>query len=128
MGQKISLWILVIFFVIAGALHFINPQAYYPLIPNYIPLPKLINFISGGLEVILGGAMLSARFRPHAGWGLIALMLLFIPSHVHFIQQGGCIEDALCFPQWVAWVRLIIIHPLLIAWIWYCKNFQGRAI
>lgn len=128
MVGKISLWILIIFFVTAGVLHFINASAYYPLIPDYLPFPVFINYASGTLEVLLGLSMLPLALRSLAGWGLIILMIIFIPSHVYFIQQGGCVENSLCFPVWVAWVRLIMVHPLLIWWIWTAKKFTGRVI
>jgi len=128
MWGKVSLWILVVFFVMAGLWHFIDAPSYYPLIPYYLPFPKVINFVSGALEVVLGLSMLYLVWRKWAGWALIVLMILFIPSHIHFIQQDGCVEGSLCFPVWVAWVRLILVHPLLIWWIWSSKNYQGHVV
>ncbi|MEL6538098.1 MAG: hypothetical protein AAFQ98_21955 [Bacteroidota bacterium] len=54
--------------------------------------------------------------------GIIAMLLAFIPSHIHFIQLGACVPDGLCTPVWVAWFRLVIIHPCFIFWAYW----QGR--
>ena len=116
--RKISLYLLVIFYVLAGLNHFRAPEFYYPLIPPYLPFPKTINIVSGILEVVLGLAILHKSYRNDAAHALILLLILFIPSHIYFIQIGGCIESGLCIPLWVAWFRLILIHPLLIGWIW----------
>ena len=116
--KKISFYGLVIFFILAGLNHFIDPEFYYPLIPPYFPFPIWINVISGLLEIVLGTALLLSGYRRYAAYGLIILLILFIPSHVYFIQVGGCIDGGLCVPAWIAWVRLIVIHPLLLWWIW----------
>ncbi len=113
---------LAFFMFVAGVNHFIHPLFYYPLIPDYLKHPELINFGAGVLEVIFALMLLSATFRTYAAYGIILLLLLFVPSHIYFIQIGGCIPDGLCTPQWVAWIRLLLIHPLLIYWAWSIRN------
>ncbi len=118
MVQKILVLGLGLFFIIAGLNHFIQPEFYFPLIPPYLPWPSLINYASGFLEIILGLAVLLPSLRKISAWCIIILMILFIPSHVYFIQIGSCIPDGLCVPVWLAWIRLLIIHPLLMLWAW----------
>ena len=45
--KRINLFLLSGFYVFAGANHFINPEFYLGLIPEYLPFPDLINTISG---------------------------------------------------------------------------------
>lgn len=116
--KKVSFNLLWAFFVFAGLNHFLSPDFYYPLIPPYLPFPKVINVLAGILEVMFGLALLWKKVRNDAAYALIVLLILFIPSHVYFIQLGGCVENGLCVPAWVAWLRLIIIHPLLMVWVW----------
>lgn len=116
MGYKAITYILGAFFIIAGSNHFVNPEFYLPLIPPYIPFPSLVNSVSGILEILLGAGLFLPKWRTFSAWGIIVLLWLFIPSHVYFIQIGSCIPDGLCVPPWVGWLRLIIIHPLLIIW------------
>ncbi|MEM9918721.1 MAG: hypothetical protein AAF990_11530, partial [Bacteroidota bacterium] len=59
-----------------------------------------------------------SQSRRWAAFGLIAMLIAFVPSHIHFIQIGSCVEGGLCTPPWVAWLRLLLIHPLLIWWAW----------
>jgi hypothetical protein len=30
----------------------------------------------------------------------------------------------MCFDPWVAWVRLIVIHPMLIYWAFVYRNYS----
>lgn len=105
-----------LFYVFAGVNHFVNPHFYEPLIPDYFPLNRVINYGSGVLEVVLGLGVLTTRFRKASAYAIFVLLILFIPTHIYFIQIGACIKDGLCTPMWVAWVRLVFIHPLLLYW------------
>ncbi len=122
MFKKAMRFVFAIFFVTAGLNHFVNPSFYLPLIPPYLPCPKALNAVSGALEIIFGAGMLLPRYRKMAALGIIVLMILFIPAQVHFIQIGSCVSGSLCTPAWVAWVRLIVIQPLLILWAWQLRT------
>ncbi|MBT8243865.1 MAG: hypothetical protein HKP48_02960 [Winogradskyella sp.] len=114
--------ILIGFYGFAGSYHFINPEFYYPLIPDYLPYAEFINYASGLLEILLAIGVTLPRTRLLAVKGIITLLIFFIPSHVYFITEGGCMSDSLCVPLWIAWVRLIVIHPLLILWAWSIRT------
>lgn len=119
-ARKAGLYLMSGFYLFAGLNHFLNPGFYLPLIPDWLPNPELLNNSSGIAEMLLGAALLYKPSRIPAGWGVIALLAAFIPAHIYFIQMGGCVSDGLCVPGWVAWVRLLLIHPLLIIWAWWC--------
>ncbi len=114
-----SLRLQVTFYGFAGINHFINPDFYLPLIPPYFPYPEVINWMSGVAEILLAAGLAFSLTRKWASYLIIAMLLAFIPSHVYFIQVGGCIPQGLCAPEWVGWFRLIVVHPLLIAWAWW---------
>jgi uncharacterized membrane protein len=122
MKSKISRILLGAFFVFAGANHFIKPDFYYPLIPDYLPYPVFINAASGILEIVLGLGIFFKKYRNSSVIGLLVLLLLFVPSHVYFIQLGSCIPEGLCVPSWIGWMRLLVIHPLLMLWVFSVSN------
>ena len=39
MPRAVALWVLVIFFVVAGTNHFLNPSPYLAMMPPYLPWP-----------------------------------------------------------------------------------------
>lgn len=120
--RHISRVLLSLFFLVGGINHFVNPEFYLPLIPNYIPFHGAVNWLSGLAEVALGMGLFWPKTRRVSALAIIALMVAFIPSHVFFIQIGGCVEEGLCTPMWVAWLRLLVIHPLLILWAWWSRK------
>lgn len=115
-----ALYLMSGFYLFAGFNHFWHPDFYLPLIPEWLPAPSLLNKVSGIAEMVLGAMLLYQPGRVLAGWGIIMLLVAFIPSHIYFIQLGGCVSEGLCVPGWVAWVRLLLIHPLLMGWAWWC--------
>lgn len=114
-------WLLVAFYLFAGINHFWHPDFYLPLIPPYLPAPDLINWASGIIEILLALGVAYAPTRRLAVWGILAMLLAFVPSHWYFIQIGGCVSDGLCVPLWVAWLRLLLIHPFLLLWAWWVR-------
>lgn len=113
-------WLLILFYFVAGLNHFIHPEFYLPLIPPYLPEPELLNLISGVLEVVLAIGVSIPKFRKSSVVLIILMLIAFIPSHIYFIQEGACMnEQSLCTHMWVAWVRLIVIHPIFILWAWF---------
>jgi uncharacterized membrane protein len=115
-------FLLIGFYLFAGANHFINPDFYSGLIPDYIPAHNWINYIAGITEMVLALGVAIKSTRKWAVIALILMLLAFVPSHIYFIQIGACVEDGLCVAPWIAWLRLLLIHPLLILWAWWVKD------
>ncbi|WP_340153484.1 hypothetical protein [uncultured Marivirga sp.] len=116
--MKGSVWLIAGFYLIAGVNHFINPQFYWPLIPPFFENPEEINKISGIAEILLAGGLFFYPSRKTTSFITIIVLLAFVPSHIYFIQIGSCIDNGLCVPEWIGWLRLIVVHPALILWVW----------
>ena len=114
------------FYILAGFNHFINPDFYLPLIPDYLGYPSTINIASGVIEIILGIGVLFEGTRKASSILVIAMLIAFIPAHIYFMQSGNCIEGGLCVSAWISWVRLLIIHPLLMYWAWSVSRITSR--
>lgn len=123
MIRKLGFYALAAFYLLAGINHFIDPDFYYGLIPPWLPWPVTINVLSGVAEIVLAIGLLLPATRKLSAWLIVLMLLAFIPSHVYFIQIGSCVEGGLCTPAVVGWVRLVVIHPLLIWWAWAYRHY-----
>ena len=123
---KVLRFILMGFYLFAGSYHFINPEFYTDLIPDYLPFKSFINYISGLLEIVLAIGVAVPKTRLWAAKGIIILLILFIPSHIDFILKGSCVESAFCVAPWVAWLRLLIVHPILMYWAWMIRKLEAN--
>jgi uncharacterized membrane protein len=113
----LSVQLFAAFYGFAGIMHFVIPSIYITVIPEGLGDPLLLNYAAGVVELAVAGMAVVYKTRKIAGYVTIAMLLAFVISHVYFIQLEGCAGD-LCLPEWVGWLRLIIIHPLLIYWAW----------
>jgi uncharacterized membrane protein len=120
--RYLGLLFLVLFYSLGGINHFRDPGFYLPLIPSYFPFPEAINITAGIAEIGLGIGLGFPSIRKVSAILIVLMLIAFIPSHVYLIQLGGCVDGGLCVPSWIAWVRLIVIHPLLIIWVWSYRN------
>lgn len=122
MFKNISLIIMTVFYLVSGINHFLHPDNYYPLIPPYLPFPQFINIASGVAEIVLSALLIFPATRKFGAYGIVILLILFIPTHIYMIQKGGCMSITMCLPAWVVWLRLFPLQFILIAWArWYAK-------
>ncbi|WP_428328376.1 DoxX family protein [Mucilaginibacter sp.] len=127
--KKISLFILIVGYLVAGANHFYNPGSYYKIIPPYIPFPKVMNVLAGFFEILFALMLIFAKTRALAAWGIILMLIAFVPVHVQMVIDapfllGGTIKIS----PMVAWIRLVVLQPLLILWAWWYTKSEGELM
>ena len=81
--KKLTRYLLVILFVVAGANHFLHTDFYVSIMPPYLPWHLELVYISGVAEMSLGLLLLLRRWSVYAGWGLIALLIAVFPANIH---------------------------------------------
>lgn len=113
----LSVYLFSAFYGFAGIMHFVVPSIYVTVIPEELGDPLLLNYAAGIVELAVAGLAAVYKTRKLAGFTAIGMLVVFIISHLYFIQLEGCAGD-ICLPTWVGWFRLIVIHPLLIYWAW----------
>jgi uncharacterized membrane protein len=116
--KRVLLYLMGLFYVVAGVNHFLNPDFYVAIMPPYLPAHLELVYLSGVAEIALGVAVLIPRYRVLAAWGLIALLIAVFPANLHValhdIPVGGSTEG---LGIW-NWVRLPL-QLVLIAWAWW---------
>ena len=121
--KSFSLYFLIAFYLFAGYNHFSNPRFYTPLIPPYLTQwTNTINIISGFAEIMLAIGMLFPSTRVVASYGIIALLIAFIPAHIYMIQLGHFNLGKFQMTPTIGWIRLLVIQPLLIIWAYWVRN------
>src|SRR4051812_28519950 len=113
--KKLPLIIMVIAYLIAGFNHFYNPSSYRHIIPAYIPYPHTANILAGSFEVLFGLLFIFNKTRTLAAWGIILMLIAFLPVHIDMVIHAPfLLGDSIVVTPFIAWVRLIVLQPLLI--------------
>jgi len=112
--KKISLALLIIGYLLAGINHFRIPAFYIGIIPKYLPFPNILNTLAGVLEIAGGLGLILKSTRKFAAWGIVLMLIAFIPVHIAMFSGHTQIGATHVQPIW-AWVRLFF-QPVLIVW------------
>ena len=131
MGRAVvSRTVCAVFFMGAGVMHFVSPEAYVAIVPPYLPWPRGLVAVSGAAEVAGGLGLLLRPTRRAAGVGLVLLLVAVLPANIQMLAHyrhrgvGG-------FAELLLWLRLPL-QTALIWWVWrvsrgYHGRLQGRV-
>jgi uncharacterized membrane protein len=100
--------------IVAGITHFTKVDTFVQHLPDWVPSREIIVYLTGVIEIILGGALMFAHAqRPAVGRLVAAYLLAVLPANIYVAvsdvdvtgQPGGA----------HAWIRLPL-QALFIAW------------
>jgi len=102
-----------LFWIVAGALHFVIPRQYEAIVPRRIARwKKEVVVISGVAEIAGGIAVLPERTRRGARWWLLATLVAVYPANIHMAVNA---KDFKQIPAAALWCRLPV--QFLFGWI-----------
>ena len=104
------LYLMAFIYFIAGANHFRNSKMYIKIIPSYFPNPKLLNKLSGAIEISLAVGLIIPSLSRIAAWGTIALLLAIYPVHFYMLNNN---KVNFGLPNWVLILRILLQIPLM---------------
>lgn len=113
--MQLPRWLLAGGMVAIGVAHFVRPQPFVDIVPNYLPAPLVLVYVSGLFEVLGGLGLVYQPTRRFAAWGLIALYVAVFPANIHMAVHQITPTGAPPLPGWMPWARLPL-QALLIAW------------
>lgn len=79
---KLITYVYILFFVLAGINHFLNPTFYDSLVPTFIPMPRLVHQFTGVLEIIVPLLFLT-KYRTEAALFMIIFLILIYGANLY---------------------------------------------
>lgn len=112
-------WLMGLFYLAAGINHFWHPGFYLNIMPPYLPWHEPLVYLSGAIEMLLGLLIFIPRYRALAAWAIIAMLIAFMPVHIHMVMNPELYPTV---PEYVLWLRLPL-QAVFIAWAyWYTRR------
>ena len=99
-------------YILAGIFHFLKPKAYLRIMPRYLPQPKLLVYLSGAAEILLGIGLFFDETKNLSIFGIILMLLVFLLVHFYMLSSK---KAAAGIPVWALILRL----PLQFVLIWW---------
>lgn len=90
--KTVSKYLLAIFMIGAGSMHFVNPRFYMKIMPPYLPFHLELVYLSGFFELALGVLLLVPRLSRFAAWGIFALLIAVFPANIYAFQHQELIS------------------------------------
>ncbi len=84
---KAFTYVYILFFVLAGINHFLNPSFYDSLVPKFIPYPRLAHQLTGVIEIILP-LLLLTRYKQNAALLMIIFLILIYSANLYVWIEG----------------------------------------
>jgi uncharacterized membrane protein len=109
--------ILAVSIIIVGVTHFIVSDQYVRIVPQQLPNPLGLVYLSGFYEILGGIGLLVPPVSQAAAWGLIALFIAVYPANINMAVNHIHIDHIPDSP-WVQVVRLPF-QAVFIAWAWW---------
>ena len=85
--KTITIYIMSFGYTYVGVRHFIDPDFFLAIMPNYLTFHLEFVYLSGIAEVVLGLMLLSKKTRKTGAIGLIILLILVFPANIHLVQS-----------------------------------------
>ena len=119
-ARAVMRWLMAVFYVIAGIGHLAAPDAFLPIVPDWVPMPRGVILFTGLCELAGAAALMTARWRRLAGIMLGLYALCVWPANIKHAL------DHISLPHvpdswWYHGPRLAL-QPVLIWWALFCSG------
>ena len=105
-------------YIFAGTMHFTYPKAYMRIMPKYLPRHRLLVWLSGAFEILLGISICIPQLKNTALYGIMGMLLVFLS--VHFYMLSGK-KAAAGIPKWILVLRIPLQFGLIYWAYWYLQ-------
>jgi uncharacterized membrane protein len=117
--KKISLYLMIIFYLVAGLNHFIHPEFYLKIMPPWIPYHKMLISIRGICEILFALLLVFPLTRRTGAVCIILLLVAIFPANIQMTQNYLHENNPFL---WLAIIRL----PFQILLIWWAYIFSKK--
>lgn len=120
--KLISKYLLAIFMIGAGTMHFVNPEFFLKIVPPYLPFHKELVLVSGVCEILLGVLLLIPKCSHLAAWGIIALLIAVFPANIYLFQN----QDLMPASPLVHFLRLPLQGVFILWAYWHTRPAERK--
>lgn len=111
-------WLVVALFLVSGTVHLVHPQVFEPIVPPFLPSPRLLVLVSGVGELACAAGLAVRRTRRAAAWVAAALLVAVFPANVTMAVDTW--RDWHAGHASAAYLALTVVRlPLQLPLIWW---------
>ena len=119
--KLITIYFMSIAYTYVGVRHFIDPDFFLAIMPNYLSMHLFFVYLTGLMEVVFGLLLAFRKTRKFSSYGLIMLLLIVFPANIHLVESELS-QSILEVSKEQTIIRLPFQGLLLILAYWHSKN------
>ena len=119
--KLITIYFMSIAYTYVGVRHFIDPDFFLAIMPNYLSMHLFFVYLTGLMEVVFGLLLAFRKTRKFASYGLIILLLMVFPANIHLVESELS-QSILEVSKVQTIIRLPFQGLFLILAYWHSKN------
>lgn len=116
-----SIYIFSFAYIYAGIMHFVNPDFFLSIMPNYFTLHLFLVHLTGLAEIIFGLLLILKKSRRVASYGLIILLICVFPANIYLVESELS-QYLLNVNKSQTIIRLPFQGLLILIAYWHSKN------
>lgn len=121
-GREIARWLLAVAYLGAGIVHLRSPNAFLPIVPDWVPYPYEVVIGTGLCEIAGAIGLVTSRLRWISGVMLAAYAVCVFPANIkHALDH--VVVSGVQLGWWYHAPRLAL-QPVIVWW----ALFAGRVI
>jgi uncharacterized membrane protein len=113
-------WLLAAFYFAAGIVHLKSPEAFLPIVPDWVPAPSEVILVTGVCELAGAAGLMIPRVRKLAGIMLALYAVCVFPANIkhalYDIQVPGLPSS------WWYHAPRLLMQPVLVWWALFCSG------
>ncbi|WP_418152524.1 hypothetical protein AB8615_00955 [Litorimonas sp. RW-G-Af-16] len=98
-------------------MHFVHVDSFVAIVPPLFPLPKLIVWVTGVMELIMAVMILCPHYRANVGVILSLYLLAVLPANIYMAVAEIGFGDIVT-SQGALWFRVFLQFPLIALILW----------
>lgn len=119
-ARTVMLGTTVLFYGAAGIIHLLSPDAFSPIVPDWVPQPRAVVLATGACEVAGATGLLIPRFRRLAGVMLALYAVCVFPANIKHAVENIDVPQ-LPHSWWYHGPRLVM-QPVIVWWSLFCSG------
>lgn len=113
-ARRIARLVLALVYAGVGIIHLKSPDGFLPIMPDWVPSPRMVVLATGVAEIAGALGLLVPRLRVAAAWGLAAYALCVFPANIKHAVEG--IEVSGIRLGWWYHAPRLAAQPVIIWW------------
>ena len=82
-----TIYFMSIGYTYVGIRHFIDPDFFLAIMPNYLSFHLEFVYLTGIAEIVFGILLFFKKTRTFASYGLIVLLISVFPANIHLVES-----------------------------------------